>query len=251
MAYSSIYAIFIGILEPAFPVFNAIFSPLFDMLPFVTAAQASLGGLSVLIAAFISFMYLVLIDQDKYDRVKERQSKLQEKYKEAQKDEDMETANKFMKKSMKAQMEFMKISFKPIIASMFTFFILMPWVLFTFTPVVDLQATQSGGYEGDFIFMDGAADLGTLSMTDQENTTVLQYEDQTAEAGGEIQIDEGTWQVSSIKTDEETATAQLAFSFAGLPFSLPLAGNTLEWLGFYIIFQLPFTFIFRKLLGVN
>lgn len=252
MAYGGIYAILIGLLEPTFPVFNAVFSPIFEFLPFVTAAQASLGGLSMIIALFISVLYLVLIDQDKYDRVKARQEKLQEKYKEAQKDEDMEKANKFMKKSFEAQMEFMKISFKPIIASMLTFFVLMPWVIFTFSPVVELDQVQNGTYEGDFSFMDGTEDLGTVRLIENQNTTVIEHGEGSSELGGEIKIDDaGIWQVAGMNTDGETATARLAFSFVHLPFGLPLAGDALEWLGFYIIFQLPFTFIFRRLLGVN
>lgn len=252
MAYGGIYAILIGLLEPTFPVFNAVFSPIFNFLPFVTAAQASLGGLSMIIALFISVLYLVLIDQDKYDRVKARQEKLQEKYKEAQADEDMEKANKFMKKSFEAQMEFMKISFKPILASMLTFFMLMPWVIFTFSPVINLDQAQPGVYDGEFTFMGGTEDLGTVRLSQDGNTTVIAHSNQSSELGGEIQIDgAGTWQVAGANIQGETATARLAFSFVQLPFGLPLAGDSLEWLGFYIIFQLPFTFIFRRLLGVN
>ena len=37
---------------------------------------------------------------------------------------------------------------------------------------------------------------------------------------------------------------------ADLPFSLPVFGNTVGWLGLYIIISMPATFLFRKMLNV-
>ena len=37
----------------------------------------------------------------------------------------------------------------------------------------------------------------------------------------------------------------------GLPFSLPFIGNSVGWLGFYIIMTLPLTIFFRKLMKLD
>jgi uncharacterized membrane protein (DUF106 family) len=40
------------------------------------------------------------------------------------------------------------------------------------------------------------------------------------------------------------------FPIVPLPFSLPIIGNSLEWIGTYIIFSLVLTTVFRKVLNV-
>jgi len=252
-SYGFIFDFFIGIIQPAFPLFNAAFAPFFSMFDFVTASQVTVGVLSTLIAALISVLYYLLIDQEKYNQIKEKQSKLQNKVKEARENDEMEKANKYVQESMSMQKKFMKASIKPIFGSMFVFFIMVPWIIFTFSPIVELPQ-QNTGYSGDLKPFDGSDyTMEGLQVEQRNDTNVLIYNGNELKQGDQLQVDGATWQVRNVDVPDNAdhAEVKLSFSFLKLPFSLPLIGGYLEWLGFYILFQIPGTIIFRKLLGVH
>ncbi len=264
MTYGGIFDFFIALVKPLFPVFDAVFGFPFYILDPYPASLISLGLLSAVVAAIISLFYVILIDKEEYNRVREKQKELQEKMKEAQEEDDMETANKYMSESMSMQKKFMKLSIKPMIASMFIFFLFIPWVLTSFVPVVDMAPADDAAnttYEGEFTFLGGElspelqASFGTVQARQVNGTGVLIYNGETYEAGDKVEAGGLEWQLRNVRfheeDDERSATAKLAFRFVPLPFGLPLIGDSFEWLGAYILFQLPFTFLFRKMLGVQ
>ncbi|MDY6777757.1 MAG: EMC3/TMCO1 family protein [Candidatus Nanohaloarchaea archaeon] len=254
MTYGLPYDIFFIVVKPLFPAVNALAAILFSLVGLDRGPQAALGALSVLVAAIISLFYVILIDQEEYQRIKDRQQELQNKYKEAQEEGDSEKAEKFMKENMAVQKEFMMVSFKPIIGSMVVFFLVMPWVLHTFVPVVQLQP-QGDVYRGELTMLGGRYTLTELTANRTGNSTyVLAHDGKKLGEGDTLTTDGLEWHIRSIKkvaNSEERVRAKLSLEFLDLPFSLPLIGSSLGWLGYYIIFQIPFTFLFRKMLGVQ
>ncbi|MDY6771501.1 MAG: EMC3/TMCO1 family protein [Candidatus Nanohaloarchaea archaeon] len=253
MTYGFLYDAIIPLLAPTFPLFDLVFGPFFALFDLSIAPQLALGALSILLAALVSVVYYIMIDKEKYDRIKQKQQKYQDKIKEAKENDEMDKVNKYISENMKLQKDFMKVSLKPILGSMLLFFLFMPWVLHTFVPVTTLQPAQQGdGYTGNLTFLDGQYNLGELQATAQNNDTyILQHGNETYREGNMMKIRGMSWQVQNIQVQDSEAAVKLSLSFLHLPFSLPLAGDSLEWLGFYIIFQLPFTFIFRKMLGLQ
>lgn len=250
-SYGFLYDFFIPLLEPAFPLFDLLFGWVFSVFELSIAPQISLGLLSIVLAGLISVVYYILIDKEKYDAIREKQQEYQDKIKEARDNDDMEKANKYISENMKLQKDFMKVSLKPILGSMVLFFLIIPWVLHTFVPVVEL--TQQGdSFQGEFTFMDGRYSLGEIQAVNNTGEDyVLQYDNETYEQGERVEIQGMSWKINEIDTSSDQPAVKFALSFVKLPFGLPLIGDSLEWLGYYIIFQLPFTFIFRRMLGLQ
>ncbi|MCJ7450175.1 MAG: EMC3/TMCO1 family protein [Candidatus Nanohaloarchaeota archaeon QJJ-9] len=254
MSYPFLFGLFMGVVEPAFPVIDAIFSIVFSTIGVnLTSAQVTVGLISIIIAAIISVLYLLLMDQERHQEIKDKQKELQNDMKEARSEGEMDKANKYMSENMKLQKEMFKSMFKPMIASMFVFFLIIPYILHTFVPVVGLPQADNG-FKGNFTMMDGRYNLEELEVERKGNSSyVLVHNNQTYNTSEEIKLEDMRWQVRdiSVTEDESKAEVKLALEFLQLPVSLPLAGSSFEWLGFYILFQFPFTFIFRKLLGVQ
>jgi uncharacterized membrane protein (DUF106 family) len=252
MTYGMPYDIFMNLLRPVFPLADAIFAPLFSMFEYGLAAQLTVGIISVVLAAVISVIYTAVIDKEKQKEIKEKSKELQKKHKEAKEEGNHEKANKYLQENFSVQMEMMKVSFRPMLFTMIIFFLVMPWVVYTFVPVVDLPQ-QDGQYQGDFTFLGGQYTLGELQAQQQSNDSyVLIHNGGEYTEGDRVKINGLDWNIRSIDTVENSpakAEIKLSLSFLDLPFSLPLAGSSLEWLGFYIIVQLPFSIIFRKALG--
>ncbi|MDY6789609.1 MAG: EMC3/TMCO1 family protein [Candidatus Nanohaloarchaea archaeon] len=251
MAYGFIFDFFLGVMKPIFPVFDALFGFAFSIFGKYTASLVSLGLFSAVVALLISLTYVVLIDREEYNRIRDKQKELQEKMKEAQDNDNMDKVNEYMKESMSMQKKFFKVSLKPIFASMFIFFLVVPWILHTFVPVVELQQADNG-FRGNFEFM--GAEMGELKVENRSKGHVLVSKGEEYKVNGELALAGTTWEVENIqlaKNSETTAEVKLAFEFVKFPFSIPLIGNSLEWLGFYIITQIPFTIAFRKMLGLQ
>lgn len=143
------------------------------------------------------------------------------------------------------QKDFFTVMLKPMFASMFVFFLLLPWMFTTFNPVVGLDAAGNGTYTGtlDFNGQQMPFDIDTSG-----NATVV-VDGQEATIGEVVVMDDLRWKVQSV--DTEAGQAKFAAEIVPLPVSLPLLGDELGWLGTYILISIPFTFGFRKMLGIQ
>lgn len=233
-----------AILAPLFEFYNTLFQPLLSAGPYV-----SLGFFSVLLAGLFSVIYWLLLDIEKADRIKEKIDKYQDRMQEAREEDEHEKASSHFKKTLKLNQKFMMLNMKPMIATMVFVALIFPWLGATYAPTI--QMTQ----------MNDTAYNGTLSYAGQQRTVeaLNQSGDMQFRAEGELSADNIraiglTWQVTSFNTVQSQAhDAELKVNgkFIGLPVNLPLVGNALNWLGFYIVIIMPMTYIFRKLLGVQ
>lgn len=247
MGYNGIIDIFLAILQPLFPyTFDPVFTPLLGLGSPLTGARITIIAVSIVLSGIISIVYYLLMDVDAYQELKEKREALNKKMKEARNEGDTEQANEHMKEMASMQKEFFMLMMKPMLASMVLFFFLLPWMYTTFTPIVTMSPADSG-YEGTLQY-NGYSQSMSISGS---NATTVQIGGSDYEVGETFSMDGLRWKVLNINTDGEQATTKFAAEIVPLPVALPLVGDELGWLGTYILVSIPFTFIFRKMLGIQ
>ncbi len=252
--YHGLFGFFVEFLQPVFPIYDKVFGIFFNYFGHRTASLLSVALLAATVALIISSFYIFLVDRDEYNRIREKQKELQEKMKEAQDNDEMEKANKYMQESFSMQKEFMKTSIKPMIGSMVIFFLFVPWILHTHIPIVETEMVEEGVYEGVLEARGYEEPIGNLTVNiGEEDEREYFFNGEQYEIGDRVSEGEDEWIIKESEYDEENDTVNVKFSyrFIKIPVNLPLFGDTLEWLGTFILFQLPFTIIFRKMLGVQ
>lgn len=227
-----------------FPFLDQLFNPVLAQGPYV-----SMIFFSACLAGLFSIIYWILLDIEKADEIKEKMSEHQEKMKEAQKDNDSEKAKEHMSKSMKLNQKFMMLNFKPMIGTMIFVAVMFPWLGHTYTPNVALNpadnTTNSSLYTGHLEFANQEEELFYYNNT-------VETSNNTAQIGQSINAAGVNWEIRSVDTSNgEPQTLHLDAKFADLPVSIPLAGNTINWLMFYILVTMPLTYIFRSALGIQ
>lgn len=263
-SYGAMFDLFTPLVAPLFPAFDAIFGIFLQQFGPHTGSRIALAVMSILMAAVVSLVYAFLIDKERFNEIREKQSEYQDRISEARDEGEMDKANKLLQENMALQKDFMKISLKPILGSMVLFFLMIPWVLNTFVPVQQIDHVDDpaglgeqveDAWRGELSYYNGQYGLGEVQVHNRTDGDVrLIRGGETYSQGDKITLNGLRFQISSIglpADDSGQATIQLSHVFLPLPFGLPLAGTSFEWLGFYIIFQIPFTFIFRKALGVQ
>ena len=226
-----------------FPFMTQLFQPILAQGPYV-----SLFFFSACLAGLFSIIYWILLDIEKADEIKEKMNTHQEKMKEAQKEDDSEKAREHMSKSMKLNQKFMMLNFKPMIGTMIFVAFMFPWLGHTYAPNITMEP-QNNVSEPELF-------AGQLHYADREtdvyyyNNTV-EIDNQTAEVGQAINALGVKWDVTGVTESDSQRTVRLNANFANLPISLPLAGDKMHWLMFYILVTMPLTYGFRKALGIQ
>ncbi|MFB6241936.1 MAG: EMC3/TMCO1 family protein [Candidatus Nanosalina sp.] len=235
-----------AILTPLFGFYNTVFQPLLLMGPYV-----SLGFFSLALAALFSVLYWWLLDIERADEIKDKLDDYQEKMKEARENDEHEKASDHLKKTLELNQKFMKLNLKPMLATMVFVGLFFPWLGSVYAPTVQMNQTGNATYQGMMEYAGQEAQI-TVKNTSQ-GLRVISGET----SGGlkeEISAFSMRWQVvkfSTVEVDEYDASLKLNAEFLKLPFSIPLVGGALNWLGFYILIVMPLTYVFRKLLGVQ
>lgn len=227
-----------------FPFLDQLFQPILAQGPYV-----SLFFFSACLAGLFSIIYWILLDIEKADEIKDKMNTHQEKMKEAQKEDDSEKARDHMSKSMKLNQKFMMLNLKPMIGTMIFVAFMFPWLGSTYTPSVGLQPanndTNTSLYTGSLDYANQDAEVFYYNNT-------VEVDNNTAQIGHTINALGVRWDVKSVDTvNSRPSTLNLNANFANLPVSLPLAGDTINWLLFYILITMPLTYGFRKALGIQ
>ena len=230
-----------SILTPLFEFYNALFQPLLQMGPY-----PSLIFFSTLLAGLFSVIYWFLLDIERADRIKEKINKYQDRMKEAREEDEQDKASKHFKKTLELNQKFMMLNLKPMIATMVFVALIFPWLGNTYAPTVEMNQFNDTGFNGT---IDYAGEQVTVNAIN--NSGNMQF---FTDGNENIKAYGIEWEVSSFnEVEASTHDAELKINgvFVNLPFSIPLAGEAFNWLGFYILIVMPMTFIFRKLLGVQ
>lgn len=197
-------------------------------------AKLTVFLLSVLVALIITLVYRFMVDQSETKRIRVGLKELKGKMNDAKKKNNTKDMAKYMNQSLKLNNKMMKMSLKPMVVSLLIAVLLLPWLQSTYDKTIDLNS--------EFSYMN----IST-NVTVQGNMTY--FGGQAIKSGEVVSLGQTRWQVKSI--DLQNKKVRLSMIFMNLPFSIPIVGKYLEWLGFYILWSIPFTILFRKLLGVH
>lgn len=237
------------ILTSLYGFYNVIFRPLLASDPYL-----AMGFFSVCLAGLFSLIYWLMLDIEKADEIKEKMKEHQDKMKEARNNDESEKATEHMQESMKMNQKLMMENFKPMIGTIVFVALIFPYLGATFAPLVELDPAGEDQWTGNLTYGGQTAEL---MVENTSNGIQVQHQDQTAGIDGRLNIFGVNWEVANFKDHSGGIFAKpkgkvlkLGIVFVELPFSLPFAGSTLNWLGFYILLAMPLTYIFRKALGV-
>lgn len=239
------------ILTSLFGFYDTVFQPVLSLGPYL-----SLAVFSAMLAGTFSVIYWLLLDIEKNKKLKEKINDRQEKMKEARKNEDTDEASEHMQETMKLNQKMMMLNFKPMIATMFFVALIFPWLGATYAPSVEMTSQGNNSFTGNFSY---AGDTTKIKVQNSSEP-VMQINEQELRKGESFNSHGIDWSFKNFGqksggylglNSAEGPTTKLAAVYVPLPFSIPLAGTALNWLGFYIIFAMPLTFIFRKALGVQ
>ncbi len=238
-----------ALLTGLYGFYDAIFQPLLAAGPYV-----SLGFFSAVLAGIFSLIHWHLLDIEKADELKDQLSDHQEKMKEARQNDESEKASDHMQKTMKLNQELMKLNMRPMAGTMLFVVLIFPWLGATYAPVIEMNQTDPGMFQGELEY---AGEVQTLTVNNTSTSPVVTLNGQEAEVSEEIDVLGIRWQVArfgvsggGLFSAGEGTILKLNAEFVKLPFSLPLVGNALNWLGFYILIAMPLTYLLRKVLGV-
>lgn len=238
------------LLTALYSFYNVVFQPLLSAGPYV-----ALGSFSVALAGIFSLIYWKFLDIEKQQSIKEKLEEKQEKMKEARKNGNQEEASEFMQKTMELNQQMMMLNIKPMIGTMVFVGLFFPWLGATFAPSVPLQETQQGVFEGNLTY--GSSNVPVTVDNSTGNATVTVGESE-AELGESVKALGIRWSVVNFKvhnggifSEPKGHIVKLNAEFVQLPFTAPLIGDELNWLGFYILLAMPLTFAFRKALGIT
>lgn len=236
------------LLTTLYGFYNFMFQPLLSTGPYI-----ALGTFSASLALIFSLIYWWLLDIEKADEIKSEIKEHQEKMKEARKEEDPDDASNYMQKTMEKNQELMMLNLKPMIATMVFVALIFPWLGATFAPTIPMEQ-QGNMFVGQFEYAGQSTEIVVDNSTNPPNVGI---NDQKTNVSGKIKAYGLEWRVTGFKHSNngffsmnEGMVLKLNGIFVNLPFSLPLAGEALNWLGYYILVAMPLTFVFRKMLGV-
>ncbi len=239
--------------EGLFQAYDMVFSGLLTFQGLDIGAKLTVAFMALLISIVISLIHKFTTDQEEMKQLKQEVKQMKEKMEEAKKNDDTEKMNQFMNKSMEANMSMLKQQMKPMLITMVAVLLILPYLHATFDQNVMLSQ-DNGSYSGTLNYQS----LNTPITYMPDNDTAI-VNGTMVSVGEYVSVDDTEWQVRGFSNQttkflfvqEEQPNISMSLVFFQLPFSLPLIGSSLEWLGFYIILTIPISIIVRKLMGVH
>ncbi len=192
---------------------------------------------SLILVFVINLFYKFLINQEEAKQLKQRQKELKEEMKTYRKEGNAEKTTELFSEMMQLNNKMMKLTLKPMLASLIIIAIFLPMVASFF----DITAT----FEDNHATIDLGGNVYEITRSEDTfevtgpaefecNKTCRQYLQNTE------------W---NIRLDGNKIVFVRILVL--LPFSLPLIGDDLGWLGCYIIISFILVMPIRKLLKIN
>lgn len=254
-------------------VFESYYMILTDLLKPILVYPLFLTEIAIVAAISLLFTIISkkLVNQEQLKAIKLEQKSLMEKQKELQKtnpDEAMKLTSEILKLTNKQ----MSMNLKTTIVTLVIVIVLLPWLSFIATASTsNFVVSQENVYLASFndsIFhkdsatvhfkidnqtKEGEKDCFLFSCTQRYNYTFYidrnntgTFSNQSLSVGDTVSII-NSWVIGGVKDDK----AFLGLVAVKLPFYLPGFGYKFGWLMWYIILSFPFSFLFRKILGVE
>lgn len=238
-----------GLLQVSYSVYDSLFLSVVSAGPYV-----SLTAFSTLVAVLFSIAYWYFVDQEKVDDLKSQIEEKQEKRKELQENNNEEELSEMVSEVLSLQQKLMIESFKPTIGMMVLLATFFPWLGATYAPAISLESSGQNNYTGTLEY-GGSQEQVTVQNT---SSAAIQINGETVSEGDKIDVMGITWQIAGFGnttggflSSSDGTKLKLNLHTVDLPLSLPFIGNAINWLGFYILVNMPITFVIRRAMGLN
>lgn len=218
-----------------FGFYNQLLTPILRLEP-----HLALGVFALTLSAVYSIIQWYIGDHEKI-------SELQDKMEERRRNTGERSEEDNQQNLLSLQRELMFENFKPMAFIMIVGILFLPWIRATYAPNVNLNKTSNSSYVGELEF----AGSQTAVHVDSTEATKVSIEDKETALRGELNALGVDWQVISFESSEEGGSLQLNADLIDLPVEIPVVGEAINWLGFYILLSIPFSRLFRKLLGIK
>lgn len=194
-------------------------------------------AISAGISLLISLLYKIFMDQEEIKEVKEKMNELKEKSEEAKEKGKEEEASKHMQEMMKHSSKQFKMQLKPMAV---TFLVIIPLFWFVFPSLysnatVDFNETDTLKYKG----------IEKPISLESQKPLKVSIDGELYEKDDFLNLNSYTFHLEE-KGEKKIKLERVA---AKLPFSAPFVGNSLGWLGWYILVAIGLGQVFRKLMG--
>ncbi len=111
------------VIEPLYPVFDALFSPI-TIFPYYVSVLI----ISTMLTLIVLGINRLLVNKKVAKEIKTKMEEIKENLNKAQKSGDKEGANRLIDEMMKTNNQYMKHTFKALIVSMVVISLFLPWV---------------------------------------------------------------------------------------------------------------------------
>jgi len=207
---------------------------------------------SLVLSFIVSVVYRIFTKPHEIRQIKKDMKFYREKSKEAQKQKDLKKANEYMSEMMKLSQKQMRQTMKPMFITLGIVLILISFINQTYSGViVNMQPADEKTSIGHFSYEGFNHSIKADKLNDSEIKVMIDVNDNgnfVAYSKGDIaRIGGASWAV----TPEGMNVTVMQVAVV-TPFAVPIAGWTyLNWLLWYILLSVPFTWIFRKMMGVE
>lgn len=197
-------------------------------------AMIEILGIGIILSLAVALAYRFGTNQSEVKKLKKQAQKHKKKMDKAKKKGNQKEMNREMKKMMNIQGKTMKMNMKPMII---TFIIIIPFIFIAFPSL----------YGAEIVPMDkGNIELNGEKVSFQASKNSIIINGGEKNYGDMVEIEGENFEIQ--KRGEKIKFERVVLK---LPFTLPFFGNTIGWLGTYILVAIPFTQFFRKILGVE
>lgn len=211
-----------------------MFEFLFDwLLAFDPAVSVFIFAIIMLI--IINFFYRVLVKQDEAKRAKDNIKELSKKMKLEQKAGNLDKSKQYMKESMSENSKVMRMTMKPMLVSFVIVILFLPFLSLVYGDHLVALNNNTGNFTIDGKTYDIIKDGNNLNISNNICATPCVQK-----------LDNINWKIS-----EGNDNVKFARILVTLPIPLPIFGDYLGWLGWYILISIPLMIIIRKLLKIN
>lgn len=227
--------------EILFNVIKTTYTPFVEMGPLY-----AITAVSITISLILALAYKFLANQGKIKYARTELKELKTKMDAAKKKGNQKEMQKLFEKSLELNNQQLMLNMKPLLASMVLIALFLPWLAYAYGEVKSPVADNEGAYIYDKTNESFTITQNSEPMIKFDNNVI-----KTVKNGDEIQIGARTHKVIIEQSDNKVNAVKFEGYIANLPFSFPIFGNTVGWLGLYIIISMPATFLFRKMLNVD
>lgn len=198
--------------------------------------------ISITISFILSIMYKFLTNQEELKNVNEELKELNSKLKEAQKNKNQKELMKLQSRMLEINSKKMRNTMKPMMAS---FLIVIPvFVLLLPSLYGDLNVELDDSSNGMMKF----GDIEKNIYFSEDGSSVLRVDGKEILSSNIINMGSDEFIFKNFDKDKNIVSFKRVV--INLPFSMPIWGSHIGWLGWYILASIPFTTVFRKALGI-